>query len=148
MRDKEYEDYCEDEGPIEIPVRDGRERDSWFGKIIVSNLVTLLIAGVVFSNGYGRLSNMIETQQHEVQMLRTMNITPGAQTAIGVMQAQDRALEQRVTNIEQEMRSQRLELVSFLQRFETKLDDHIYSAAGAEERRRARAQHIQPELAP
>jgi predicted nucleic acid-binding Zn-ribbon protein len=59
-----------------------------------------------------------------VAELRARDITPGARMEIASIQATDRAIQQQVNDLRDELRAQRTEIRETMQRIELKLDEH------------------------
>ena len=87
---------------------------------VVSVLTMLIGLGTV----YGSLSARLAALSEDVAELRARDITPGARMEIASIQATDRAIQQQVVDLREEMRAQRVEIRDTMQRIESKLDEH------------------------
>lgn len=94
----------------------------WFSIGDIVSLVAMLVAlGVT----YGSLSRDVDALKNDVSELKTVRITPGAETALATMRARDESQDQQLIALRQEMREQRKEIMDALRAIETQLESHM-----------------------
>lgn len=94
----------------------------WFSVGDIVSLIAMLLAlGVT----YGALSRDVDALQEDVAELKTVRITPGAETALATMRARDESQDQQLIALRQEMREQRKEIMDALRAIETQLESHM-----------------------
>ena len=100
---------------------DGQRVLRWVSiETVISVLVMLVGLGTV----YGSLSTRLASLSDDVAELKGRDITPGARMEIASIHATDRAIQQQVDDLRDEMRAERKEIREALQRVEQKLDEH------------------------
>jgi len=88
------------------------------------DFTTLGISLVLIAVSWGSQVQKMDTLNDEIMFLRNREMTPGAAAAINGIQVFDRAMDIRITNLEDDQRASRIEMMSYLQRIEEKLDTH------------------------
>lgn len=94
----------------------------WLRKFIsLGDILSLLIALVVFAYGYGSLNRDVD----EIKRAVARDITPGADRRISVVEANDRQLEKEIGEIRAMQMMQRQEILTRLDRIEDLLTSHM-----------------------
>ena len=99
--------------------------------VSLGDVISLALSIAAIGVTYGQLSSdlrhtneTVEQAMAAVTELQQRDITPGARTQLAAIVATDQALQQQVTDIRNEMRDQRREVVEAIGRVEAKLDQH------------------------
>jgi hypothetical protein len=116
-----------EEEAAETHMRAREPRESTFPSSFFSsaNVLTFLGSALMVAFSWGVQTRQMDDMQDDISALMARDMTPGAQAAIGEIKVFDHAIEQRVVNIESEMRSQRMELMAILSKIDSKLDQHM-----------------------
>ena len=83
---------------------------------ILNAFIVAFVAGQAFQR--------IDGNSDDIAMMRT-NASPAAAQAIGEIRVFDQSLDRRVSNLEVEIRSQRAEMLNYLQRIDQNVRDHV-----------------------
>ena len=99
--------------------------------VSLGDVISLALSIAAIGVTYGQLSadlrhtnETVDAAMSAVRELQSRDITPGARTQLAAIMATDHALQQQVTDIREEMREERREIMEAIARVETKLDDH------------------------
>ena len=110
------------------PESDGHFLRKW---VSLGDVISLALSIAAIGVTYGQLSSdlrhtneTVEQAMAAVRELEQRDITPGARSQLAAIVATDQALQQQVTDIRNEMRDQRREVVEAIGRVEEKLDAH------------------------
>lgn len=101
------------------------EEHTHFAKwISLGDLLVLCASLVGIAMSYGKLSADLQSVTREVHELQNRDITPGAREIAAQLDARVNANEEAISVLRSELREQRSDMVSRLDRIETALNNH------------------------
>ena len=99
--------------------------------VSLGDVISLALSIAAIGVTYGQLSadlrhtnETVDAAMQAVRELQNRDITPGARTQLAAIMATDQSLQQQVTDIREEMREERREIMEAIARVESKLDQH------------------------
>lgn len=92
--------------------------------VSIETVISVLTMLVGLGTVYGSLSARLASLSEDVAELRARDITPGARMEIASIQATDRAIQQQVSDLRDELRAQRTEIRDQLEMLRKELAEH------------------------
>jgi hypothetical protein len=100
-----------------------REKNEWLPHLLTLG-AGLALNVIVVAFTFGQTMQRVDQNTDDISLIRA-NASPAAAQAIGEIRVYDQGLDRRITNLEAELRTQRTEMMAYLQRIDQNVQDHL-----------------------